>query len=61
MDETSIEKILGAEREEKFFVRDLLLDYEKRMGSRRTPPKGWIYNDILEALRLSARIRAKLG
>ncbi len=65
MDETNetnetTERISTA-REDNDFLRQVLTEYEERMGARRTPPKGWTYNDVLQALRVSARIRAKLG
>ena len=56
-DETSV---TSKRMDDEFLIR-VLLDYEERLGARKTTPKGMTYGGVLEALTTSARIRAKLG
>ena len=40
-------------------LRFVLEDFETKTGDRKTPPKGWTYAQVVDALRLSAGIRLK--
>ena len=54
------EVVTSKRLDDEFLIR-VLLDFEDRLGARKTTPKGMTYGDVLEALTTSARIRAKLG
>ena len=61
MEENEVVTGVASKRLDDDFLILVLLDFEARLGARKTTPKGMTYGDVLEALTTSSRIRTKLG